>query len=125
MPRDSGRGPAPACTGSQRSIDERQAVPGRFADIAQRIIQARDITARHGTRLIAKLVLADAASLMLRGSCYERPFVSSLSRRTISVVLRMSASLKSAPIVDAIARNRALNSRYRASPLDVRRTSFD
>jgi hypothetical protein len=29
--------------------------------------------------------LADAAGLMLRGSCSERPFVSSLSRRTISV----------------------------------------
>jgi hypothetical protein len=55
--------------------------------------------------------LGDAASLMLRGDCSERPFVSSLSRRTISVVLRMSASLKSAPIVDAIARNRAFNSR--------------
>jgi hypothetical protein len=62
---------------------------------------------------------------MLRGNCSERPFVSSLSRRTISVVFRISASLSSAPIAEAIARNRAFNSRYRASPLEVRRTSFD
>jgi hypothetical protein len=55
--------------------------------------------------------LTGAASLVLRGSRSERPFASSLSRRTISVVLRMSASLSSAPIVEAIASNRALSAR--------------
>src|SRR5262249_3746476 len=54
---------------------------------------------------------AEAFSVVLGGSRSERSFASSLSRRTISVVVRMSASLKSAPIVEAIARNRALNSR--------------
>ena len=54
---------------------------------------------------------AEAVSVVLGGSRSERSFTSLLSRRTISVVLRMSASLKSAPIVEAIARNRALNSR--------------
>jgi hypothetical protein len=49
--------------------------------------------------------------LVLRSSRSEPPFASSLSRRTISVVLRIFASLSSAPIVEAIARNRALNSR--------------
>jgi hypothetical protein len=43
-------------------------------------------------------------------SCSDRAFTSSLSRRTISVVLRMSDSLRPTPIVDAIARNRAFNS---------------
>ena len=51
--------------------------------------------------------LAGAARRVLRAS----PFASSLSRCTISAVLRMSASLSSSPIVEAIARNRALNSR--------------
>jgi hypothetical protein len=51
------------------------------------------------------------ADCLLLGSGSQGPFASSLSRRTILMVLRMSASLKSAPIVDAIARNRALNSR--------------
>ncbi len=55
--------------------------------------------------------LAGAASLVLRASRSERPFASSLSRRTISAVLRMSASRSSSPIVEAIARSRALNSR--------------
>ena len=41
----------------------------------------------------------------------ERPFASSLSRRTISMVFRMSASLRPTPIVEAIARKRALSSR--------------
>ena len=53
------------------------------------------------------LPLAGAARRVLRAS----PFASSLSRCTISAVLRMSASLSSSPIVEAIARNRALNSR--------------
>ena len=41
----------------------------------------------------------------------DRAFTSSLSRRTISIVLRISASLRVTPIVDAIERNRALSSR--------------
>ena len=55
--------------------------------------------------------LTGAASLVLCRSRSQRPFASSLSRRTMSVVFRMSASLKSEPIVEATARNRALNSR--------------
>ena len=41
----------------------------------------------------------------------ERAFTSSLRRRTISIVLRISASLRATPIVDAIKRNRAFSSR--------------
>ena len=48
---------------------------------------------------------------VLRGGRSERPVVSSLSRRTISVALRMSGSLNASPIVDAIARNRRFISR--------------
>ena len=49
--------------------------------------------------------------VLFRGSRAERSFASSLNRRTISVVLWMSASPKSAPIVEAISSNRALSSR--------------
>jgi putative transposase len=55
--------------------------------------------------------LADAAALVLRGGRSERPVVSSLRRRTISVALRTSGSLNASPIVDAIARNRRFISR--------------
>ncbi len=41
----------------------------------------------------------------------DRAFTSSLSCRTISVVLRMSASLRATPMVEAIARSRAFSSR--------------
>jgi 4-amino-4-deoxy-L-arabinose transferase-like glycosyltransferase len=41
----------------------------------------------------------------------ERTITSSLSCRTISVVLRISASLRASPVADAIERNRALRSR--------------
>jgi hypothetical protein len=41
----------------------------------------------------------------------DRAFTSSLSCRTISVVLRMSGSLSATPMVEAIARNRAFSSR--------------
>jgi hypothetical protein len=41
----------------------------------------------------------------------QRSFASSLSRRTTSEALRISVSLRPAPIVVAIARNRALNAR--------------
>ena len=81
---------------------------------------ARRSTSMHCSRLRRTLLSrlrsysaspAEAVSVVLGGSRSERSFTSLLSRRTISVVLRMSASLKSAPIVEAIARNRALNSR--------------
>src|SRR5215204_2454899 len=51
------------------------------------------------------------ARLVLRGGRSERPVVSSLSRRRISVALRMSGTLNASPIVDAIARNRRFISR--------------
>ena len=41
----------------------------------------------------------------------DRAFTSPLSCRTISVVRRMSPSLRPTPRVDAIARNRAVSSR--------------
>ena len=41
----------------------------------------------------------------------DRAFTSSLSCRTIALVLRISASLRATPIVEAIARNRAFSSR--------------
>jgi hypothetical protein len=41
----------------------------------------------------------------------DRAFTSSLSCRTISLVLRMSGSLRATPMVDAIERSRALSSR--------------
>jgi len=41
----------------------------------------------------------------------DRAFTSSLSCRTISVVLRISGSLKATPMVEAIERSRALSSR--------------
>jgi hypothetical protein len=40
----------------------------------------------------------------------DRPFTSSLSRRTISAVLRISASPRATPMVEAIVRNRAFSS---------------
>jgi predicted ArsR family transcriptional regulator len=52
---------------------------------------------------------AGADSSVLRAG--RSPFVSSLSRRTIPAVLRISASLKSSPIVAATASSRALNAR--------------
>ena len=42
---------------------------------------------------------------------FDRALTSSLSRRTTSVVLRTSGSLKASPMVEAIARSRALSSR--------------
>jgi len=41
----------------------------------------------------------------------DRAFTSSLSCRTISVVLRISGSLKATPMVEAIERSRELSSR--------------
>src|SRR5215469_5356392 len=41
------------------------------------------------------------------GGRYERAFTSSLSRRRIAVVSRISASLRTTPMVDALARSRA------------------
>jgi hypothetical protein len=55
--------------------------------------------------------LAEAVSVVLCGSCSERPFISSLSCRTISVVLRISATLRATPVVEAITKNRAFSSR--------------
>ena len=55
--------------------------------------------------------LPDGTGLEFCSRRSKGPFVSSLSRRTISMVLRMSASLKSVPIVEAIAWNRVLSSR--------------
>ena len=55
-------------------------------------------------------LLTEPVGLSLRRSRRaERSPASSLSRRTISMVFRISGSLESLPIVDAIARNRALN----------------
>jgi hypothetical protein len=49
--------------------------------------------------------------LFCRSPLAFRPFVSSLSRRTVSTALRISVSLKSAPIVEAICTSRTPNSR--------------
>jgi hypothetical protein len=83
-----------------------------------RLARARGMT-RVGYRLLLKEPAAqltdrippDADGVTHYDSRSDRPLTSSLSFRTISVVLRMSASLRSTPIVDAIATNRALNSR--------------
>jgi hypothetical protein len=53
----------------------------------------------------------DAQGVTHYDSRSDRAFTSPLSCRTISVVLRMSPSLRPTPMVDAIARNRALSSR--------------
>src|SRR5262249_8764268 len=66
-------------------------------------------------RETAAAVRADVVQLVLNAVGAKRAFEGALSRRTISVVSRMSASLSSSPIVEAITRNRAFNSRKRAS----------
>jgi hypothetical protein len=59
----------------------------------------------------SSLDTASRAGVTHYDSRSERAFTSSLRRRTISIVLRISASLRAAPIVDAIKRNRAFSSR--------------
>lgn len=53
----------------------------------------------------------DAQGVAHYDSRSDRAFTSSLSCRTISVVLRISVSLRATPMVEAITRNRAFSSR--------------
>jgi hypothetical protein len=90
--------------------------PAADLDRAQLVHDAHLARARWMTRVGHRLLPeVSRDSLDAQASHYdrrsERAFTSSLRCRTISIVLRMSASLRATTMVDAIERSRALSSR--------------
>ena len=114
---------SPAALSASRRKNSRNEVLGSGTEVCISVDRvAEGARTRIGRLSISRACAArgsDLPCLVLRvypASCFapaapSAPFASSLSRRTISAVSRMSASLSSSPIAEAIARNRAFNSR--------------
>ena len=114
---------SPTALSASRRKNSRNEVLGSGTEVCISVDRvAEGARTRIGRLSISRACAArgsDLPCLVLRvypASCFapaapSAPFASSLSRRTISAVSRMSASLSSSPIAEAITRNRAFNSR--------------